>query len=910
VQPKIIEHIFWDAAQIASADKRDAYLARACSEDAEMRRRVEQLLRARAMSGSFLECPPPPLAATAEYRPLREGPGAVIGPYKLLEQIGEGGFGVVFMAEQQRPVSRKVALKILKPGMDSRQVVARFEAERQALALMDHPNIARIFDAGQADSGLPYFVMELVKGVAITDFCDRGNLAVPERLRLFIAACQAVQHAHQKGIIHRDIKPSNVLVTLHDGTPVVKVIDFGIAKAIGQRLTDKTLVTGFAQMIGTPLYMSPEQAALSGLDVDTRSDVYALGVLLYELLTGTPPFDEERLRGAGFDEVRRIIREEEPPRPSARISTLGQAATLVSASRRSDPARLGQLCRGELDWIVMKALEKDRNRRYETVSDLAADVHRHLRHELVQACPPSALYRLRTLARKHRARLGVAAALLLSLLVAGGGAAWAMRDRAARAAAAEAEVRRALDEAATLLSHGKWPEALAAARRAEGLLAGGGDARLRNRVDEMKKDVEMVLRLERLRFPDASGPAEGAYDEAAADARIAQAFREYGIDVEALDPVEAGRRVRSRPIRLELAMALDHWVKVRTPIPEATRKATGKIRKRLREAARAADPDAWRNQLRDALIDRRPEVLVRLAAKAKIDRLPLQSLSLMGWALETAGASEQATAILRQAQRKYPDDFWINFQLAWCLDHRRHAGPAQKEEAIRFYTVARALRPRNVPAHLFLGRALGGRGHFEEAAAVYRTAAELDPDEAGHHYCLALAQLATGDEAGYRKTCAALLDRFAQAEKPEAANWAAWTSVLRQDALSDPEGAVALAEAALRGEPSSVKYANTLGAALYRAGRLDEAVRRLNEAQAGLQKAAQKPPPYSPAYTSFFLAMAHHRMGRPGEARRWLERGTRRMEEEVRDERLWWNRRVTLQSLRREAESLLRGGKD
>jgi serine/threonine protein kinase len=267
---------------------------------------------------------------------LAERPGTVIGPYKLLEQIGEGGFGIVFMAEQQHPVRRKVALKVVKPGMDTRQVIARFEAERQALALMDHANIAHVFDGGETASGRPYFVMELVRGIPITDFCDQDHLPIRERLDLFVAVCQAVQHAHQKGIIHRDLKPSNVLVTLHDDKAVVKVIDFGIAKATGQQLTEKTLFTNFAQMIGTPLYMSPEQARMSGLDIDTRSDIYALGVLLYELLTGTTPFDKERLRTAAYEEMLRIIREAEPAKPSTRISTLGLAATPVSANRQSD----------------------------------------------------------------------------------------------------------------------------------------------------------------------------------------------------------------------------------------------------------------------------------------------------------------------------------------------------------------------------------------------------------------------------------------------------------------------------------------------------------------------------------------------------------------------------------------------
>jgi WD40 repeat protein/serine/threonine protein kinase len=341
----------------------------------------------------------------------------MIGPYKLLEQIGEGGFGVVFMAEQTQPVRRKVALKVLKPGMDTRQVVARFEAERQALALMDHPHIARVFDGGATPSGRPYFVMELVKGVPITDFCDQNRLTPRQRLELFIPVCQAVQHAHQKGIIHRDLKPSNVLVSVRDTTPVPKVIDFGVAKALGEELTDKTLFTGFAQMIGTPLYMSPEQAGQSGLDIDTRSDIYSLGVLLYELLTSTTPLDKTRLKEANYDEIRRIVREEEPPKPSTRISTLGQAATVVSTNRQSDPRKLSQFVRGELDWIVMKALEKDRNRRYETAVAFAADVQRYLHDEPVQACPPSAMYHFRKFALRNKPALLTASVVALAVLL-------------------------------------------------------------------------------------------------------------------------------------------------------------------------------------------------------------------------------------------------------------------------------------------------------------------------------------------------------------------------------------------------------------------------------------------------------------------------------------------------------------
>jgi WD40 repeat protein/serine/threonine protein kinase len=413
------ERDVFEAALELSPENRVAYLASVCEGDAALRQRLDALLSKHDRAGSFLEAPAANFAATIDH-PISEHPGTVIGPYKLLEQIGEGGFGIVFMAEQTKPVRRKVALKVLKPGMDTRQVVARFEAERQALALMDHLNIAHVLDGGETASGRPYFVMELVKGIPITDYCDQAQLTLRERLELFVHVCQAVQHAHQKGIIHRDIKPSNVLVTLQDGNPLVKVIDFGIAKAMGQQLTDKTLFTGYAQLIGTPLYMSPEQVALSNVDVDTRSDVYSLGVLLYELLTGTTPYDQERLRTASYEEIRRIIRDEEPVRPSTRMSTLGQAASTMSANRKSDPHRLSQQFRGELDWIVMKALDKDRNRRYESASGFAADVQRYLQDEPVLACPPTLGYKLQKFARRNMRALTMAALLGLMLLVVGG----------------------------------------------------------------------------------------------------------------------------------------------------------------------------------------------------------------------------------------------------------------------------------------------------------------------------------------------------------------------------------------------------------------------------------------------------------------------------------------------------------
>ena len=352
------------------------------------------------------------------------------------------------MAEQKEPVRRRVALKVIKLGMDTKQVIGRFEAERQALALMDHPNIAKVLDAGATRTGRPYFVMELVRGVPITEYCDAASMGTRERLRLFVLVCRAVQHAHQKGIVHRDLKPSNVLVTLHDGEPVPKVIDFGIAKATNQELTEKTVFTQFHQFIGTPEYMSPEQAEMSGLDIDTRSDVYSLGVLLYELLTGTTPVDADRLRQAGYEEMLRILIEEEPERPSTRLSTMGERASVVAGKRQANPEHLSRSLRGDLDWILLKALEKDRARRYETASAFALDVERHLDDEPVVASPPSRVYRLRKLVRRNRGLFGAAAAILAVLLLGIAGTTFGLL-RARQAFKGEQAARRSAEVNAT-----------------------------------------------------------------------------------------------------------------------------------------------------------------------------------------------------------------------------------------------------------------------------------------------------------------------------------------------------------------------------------------------------------------------------------------------------------------------------
>ena len=398
-------------------DTREAYLQAACGQDAALLARVRKLLKAREVRDGFLESAPWDPAVVPDTSAVTESPGTVIGRYKLLEKIGEGGMAVVYMAEQQEPIRRKVALKIIKLGMDTKQVIARFEAERQALAMMDHPSIAKVLDAGATETGRPYFVMELVQGVSITEYCDKNNLSTKDRLALFLQVCNAVQHAHQKGIIHRDLKPSNVMVTHHDGKPVPKVIDFGIAKATNQRLTEKTLFTRYAHIIGTPAYMSPEQAELSDLDIDTRTDIYSLGVLLYELLTGTTPFSEEELRKAGYIEMQRVIREQEPAKPSTKLSTLGETLTDVAKHRGCTPDLLRKAVRGDLDWIVMKSLEKDRLRRYEAPEALAMDIQRHLEQRPVLARAPSTAYCLRKFLRRNRSRAIAVLAIMVTVSI-------------------------------------------------------------------------------------------------------------------------------------------------------------------------------------------------------------------------------------------------------------------------------------------------------------------------------------------------------------------------------------------------------------------------------------------------------------------------------------------------------------
>ena len=488
----------YSEALARSEEERESYLDAACGDDRELRRQVVEMLAAKSERDGLL----PEAPSLGDSQPTvgmggaaGEFPGAIIGPYRLLEQLGEGGFGSVWLAQQQEPIRRQVALKIIKAGMDSEQVIGRFEAERQTLALLDHPGIAKVFDAGTTERGRPYFVMELVKGEQILKYCDRAQLDTRARLDLLTKVCQAIQHAHQKGIIHRDIKPGNVLVTVQEGVPVAKVIDFGIAKATSAEMTQLKHFTLHNEMIGTPLYMSPEQAAMTEVDIDTRSDIYSLGVLLYELLTGVLPFDAEKLIQKGFVEMMWVLREGEPPLPSTRVSGLGETAARFAAVRRSDVRHLASALRGDLDWIVMRCLEKDRERRYETAGALAEDIRRHLGHEPVAAGPPSAGYRLRKFARRNRTAVAAGLLVAAAMVLGAVGATWGLiqsRREQARTAAALAELEQVtafqagqLSEIDTRLMGVRLREDIVAKRQSVLKAAGLGEPSIAARLTEL-----------------------------------------------------------------------------------------------------------------------------------------------------------------------------------------------------------------------------------------------------------------------------------------------------------------------------------------------------------------------------------------------------------------------------------------
>jgi serine/threonine protein kinase/Flp pilus assembly protein TadD len=859
------EEIFDQALARSCPAERAAYLDQVCADKPAVRAAVEALLRANVGASGFLDRPAPALVVTVDASPS-ESPGAMVGPYKLLEQIGEGGFGIVFMAEQHAPLRRRVALKVLKPGMDTKQVIARFEAERQALALMEHPNIARVLDGGETASGRPYFVMELVRGISITEFCDQNQLSVRQRLELFVSVCQAVQHAHQKGIIHRDLKPSNVMVTLQDDKAVVKVIDFGIAKVTGQQLTEKTVFTGFAQMIGTPLYMAPEQAALSNVDVDTRSDVYALGVLLYELLTGTTPFDKERFKEVGYDEIRRIIREEEPPRPSTRISTLGKAATTVWTQRESDPKRLSQLFRGELDWVVMKALDKDRNRRYETASGLAADVQHYLNDEPVLACPPSAWYRLRKFARRNKGRLAVAVGVFLAVTVMAASISWAISDRAGRRATLAAQVRESLNTARILIADNKLNSArrklvearaqLGNDRSGLGNLAAELEA-VEAELDRFQQVLDLIDRAHQAETAPVleavlamDGPHGGARPlpstkagerrPAAAVPFLLEALQRYQI-LERDDwhiTLEGGLLAKEqvkqiRRLAYEELLWLADDVLRRKEEHRSGKKLSLEVAARaalvyLGKAESAHRPTQALYVLRARCRKALGQGAAAQAEKQLADQTPAtlaMDYILRGVAAYDAKQLVEGVQAFETALRVEPTHYWSLMRLGYCLCDLGQ-GPEDFAGAVRVFMGCILKRPDHAHAYFCRALAYSKLRRDEEAVADHSRAIELDPKHSGAWNSRGVSNSKLGQ---WGKAFA----DFSKAIELDPKSVDAWNNRgIAYSKLGQHDKALADFSKAIELDPKSVDAWNNLGNALYYQKDLPEAVAAYKKALA------------------------------------------------------------------------------
>jgi serine/threonine protein kinase len=663
----------------------------------------------------------PAAAAPTQIGPIAEHAGTNIGRYRLLELMGEGAMGCVWMSQQMEPVKRLVAIKLIKGGIDSKSVLARFEAERQALALMDHPNIAKVFDGGVTGHGSPYFAMELVKGVPITCYCDERKLTVRERLALFIPVCQAVQHAHLKGVIHRDLKPNNVLVARYDDRPSPKVIDFGIAKAVGQPLTDNTLVTGFGAIIGTPAYMSPEQATLDELDLDTRSDIYALGVLLYELMTGSTPFGDES-KSAGLFELLRIIREKEPPRPSTKVS-IAESLPAVAANRGTEPRSLASLLHSDLDWIVMKALEKDRNRRYETANGLAADIERYLAGEAVRAHPPSATYRLRKLVLRNRGPLVAAFAVLIVLMGGVAASTWQAAERTREQAERRLEqenvvtrtrqaVESQLDRAEASLRDHRLSQVNAFLGQAELLLAELDAPDIRDRVAAVQKDLVMVQRLDdAFAWRWNLGKGQVRLFPGKAKELLPAAFRQYGVTV-GEQPAEATvRMIRRSTIADALRLALEQWFFLEPAQPG------------LRAILEADDPDPLRAEIRAAACNGRVDSASALAQSADMSKINPGFAASLGVYLP----AEQGLRVMKAAWRRQPDSFPLAITIAARLTELDVVQKGSTLEAVGWGRMAVAIRPDSAFAHHCLGVALGECGDEDGKHIELREAMRLAP---------------------------------------------------------------------------------------------------------------------------------------------------------------------------------------
>lgn len=754
-KPQTAREIFDDLLRNANQAEWYRRISEIRQTDGELADQLELLIDAHLHPATFLDALLHQTTATSAEIETKQ-----VGPYKLRERIGEGGFGVVYAAEQAKPIRRKVAIKLIKPGMDSKEIIARFEAEQQALALMDHPHIAKVLDAGTAESGHPYFVMELVNGVPITHYVIKRKLPLKDRLRLMKSVCEAVEHAHKKGIIHRDLKPSNVLVTLHDGDPVVKVIDFGVAKALHQRLTERTLYTAMGQMVGTPMYMSPEQAELSGLDIDTRSDVYSLGVLLYELLTGMTPFDRESFKQAGLEAMLQMIRDSEPPRPSLRVST---AATVRPHSRIEDPRsvdarQLSASLKGELDWIVMKAIEKKRERRYQSASEFASDLESYLTDQPVTAGPPSRTYRARKFARRHRTTLGAVAAGLALLAVSLTSWALVARERATlqnrqladnerkagQLGQVEKEVRRLIDAQ-------QWEQASATLQALTAdpqfsLLA----SPTRLELQKLEKELQLLAACEAAKMRSAEWTEYG-FDYKNSDADFARAFREFGIDFDQMSHQQTVNILQSSTsLALPIAQALDEWALVNNQIPASgpnyyvkkLRAERPELREqeqvisvlsdntrdtKLLKLASAIDGDSRRRRIRELSRQRptaeRSQLLRQVAQDSSTPSLSSATMRLLANTLWNDSQKSIAINLLRRAQLRHPDDFWTNFVLSEYLHEM-----SMDEESLRFLAVANGLRPDHSQILNTMGIRLKALGRSQEKESYYRRCIEVSPE--------------------------------------------------------------------------------------------------------------------------------------------------------------------------------------
>ncbi len=867
------------------------------------------LLRAHDNEPGFLEAPLTEIRAVRDSA-VSEGPGAQIGPYKILEQIGEGGFGVVFMAEQRQPMRRMVSLKIVKPGMDTRQVVARFESERQSLALMNHLNIAQIIDGGATASGRPYFVMELVRGVPITEFCDQNRSSAEERLKLFVSVCHAIQHAHQKGIIHRDIKPSNVMVTLDDGIPVVKVIDFGVAKAIAQRLTEKTLYTGYGQMIGTPAYMSPEQASMSMLDVDTRSDIYSLGVLLYELLTGTTPIEAARLREAGYAEIQRLITEQQTPRPSTRLSSLGESATIVAGNRATDPKHLSRLLAGDLDWIVMKALEKDRNRRYRSPGSFADDVERYLRGEVILARPPSVAYRLTKFAASHRVAVVAAAAVAVSLLSGTALATWqAMQARAAERAALVAR-----DDAAEQLRQAKRSEARANAvlKFIQGKVLSA--ARPKGQEGGLSRDATVREALDRAEPEIATAFAGEPLVEASIRNTLGVSYWYLGEQEKALEQQKRAVALRRQELgpkhpetvgaMNDLAIVLDRMgkfadeQKILEEVVAVKRRTLGpEDPVTLRSVNNLATVMAMQGLLEDAVklaketleIQRRVEGPESIATLRSEYNLAIMRRHLGRWAEARPLFDESLETLRRVFGPDHQDTLRaVNGLGELLLDQRRPAearplfeealkgqrsvlGPTTDETVLTMINLADTARTQ--------GRLDAARKLAEEADALDRRT--LGPEHPQTLFGLTILSSIARDQGsldearqGYEKALA-VLRRTLSARTPEVqrcmADYAWMLAATTDPRYRDPRRAIELANELIQNSPKVRDVWTTLGVAHYRAGAWNDAI-------AALEKSEAAAPGLFTAANGFFLAMAYWQLGEKEKAREWYTKALKSVE--------------------------------